>query len=75
MQGREALYTIRSQHKLTQPGGELLLGLLTLLTMRCVNAVRNSHCHVFLGGLDPGQAPPKALLLILRLTESSLSLF
>ena len=30
--------------------------------------VRKSHCHVFLGGLDPGQAPPKNLLLMLRLT-------
>ena len=31
-------------------------------------AVRKSHCHVFLGGLDPGQAPLKTLLLMLRLT-------
>ena len=30
--------------------------------------VRKSHCHVFLGGLDPGQAPPKSLVLMLRLT-------
>ena len=30
--------------------------------------VRKSHCHVFLGGLDPGQAPLKTLLLMLRLT-------
>ena len=30
--------------------------------------VRKSHCHVFLGGLDPGQAPFKTLLLMLRLT-------
>ena len=30
--------------------------------------VRKSHCHVFLGGLDPGQAPPKTLLLMLRKT-------
>ena len=30
--------------------------------------VRKSHCHVFLEGLDPGQAPPKTLLLMLRLT-------
>ena len=34
------------------------------LTLR----VRKSHCHVFLGGLDPGQAPLKTLLLMLRLT-------
>ena len=31
--------------------------------------VRKSHCHVFLGGLDPGQAPDKTLLLMLRLTS------
>ena len=31
-------------------------------------AVRKSHCHVFLGGLDPGQAPLKTLLLMLRQT-------
>ena len=30
--------------------------------------VRKSHCDVFLGGLDPGQAPLKTLLLTLRLT-------
>ena len=30
--------------------------------------VRKSHCHVFLGGLDPGQAPLKTFLLMLRLT-------
>ena len=30
--------------------------------------VRKSHCHVFLGGLDPGQAPLKTLLLMLRQT-------
>ena len=30
--------------------------------------VGKSHCHVFLGGLDPGQAPLKTLLLMLRLT-------
>ena len=30
--------------------------------------VKKSHCHVFLGGLDPGQAPLKTLLLMLRLT-------
>ena len=30
--------------------------------------VGESHCHVFLGGLDPGQAPLKAFLLMLRLT-------
>ena len=30
--------------------------------------VRKSHCHVFLGGLDPGQTPLKTLLLMLRLT-------
>ena len=29
---------------------------------------RKSHCHVFLGGLDPGQAPLKTLLLMLRRT-------
>ena len=29
---------------------------------------RKSHCHVFLGGLDPGQAPLKTLLLMLRFT-------
>ena len=29
--------------------------------------VRKSHCHVFLGGLDPGQAPLNTLLLMLRL--------
>ena len=28
--------------------------------------VRRSHCHVFLGGLTPGQAPLKTLLLMLR---------
>ena len=32
--------------------------------------VRKSHCHVFLGGLDPGQAPPpQSLLLMLRLSS------
>ena len=31
-------------------------------------SVRKPHCHVFLGGLDPGQAPLKTLLLMLRLT-------
>ena len=30
--------------------------------------VRKSHCHVFLGGLDPGQAPLKTFLLMLRQT-------
>ena len=30
--------------------------------------VRKSHCHVFLGGRDPGQAPLKTLLLMLRQT-------
>ena len=30
--------------------------------------VRKGLCHVFLGGLDPGQAPLKTLLLMLRLT-------
>ena len=30
--------------------------------------VRISHCHVFPRGLDPGQAPLKTLLLMLRLT-------
>ena len=30
--------------------------------------VRKSHCHVFLGGLDPGKAPLKTLLLMLRQT-------
>ena len=30
--------------------------------------VRKSHCLVFLGGLDPGQAPLKTLLLMLGLT-------
>ena len=30
--------------------------------------VRKSHCYVFLGGLDPGQAPLKTLLLMPRLT-------
>ena len=30
--------------------------------------VRKSHYHVFLGGLDPGQAPLKTLLLMLRQT-------
>ena len=38
-------------------------------------AVRKSHCHVFLGGLDPGQAPLQILLLMLRLTLVFLSLF
>ena len=30
--------------------------------------VRKSHCHVFLGGLDPGGGPLRALLLMIRLT-------
>ena len=30
--------------------------------------VRKSHYHVFLGGLDPDQAPLKTFLLMLRLT-------
>ena len=30
--------------------------------------VRKSHCHVFLERLDPGQAPLKTLLLMLRQT-------
>ena len=33
-----------------------------------LHGVRKSHCHVFLGGLDPGQAPLKTLLLMLRQT-------
>ena len=33
-----------------------------------LSLVRKSHCHVFLGGLDPGQAPLKTLLLMLRQT-------
>ena len=33
-----------------------------------VTEVRKRHCHVFLGGPDPGQAPLKTLLLMLRLT-------
>ena len=33
-----------------------------------VTKVRKGHCHVFLGGLDPGQAPLKTLLLMLRVT-------
>ena len=33
-----------------------------------IEEVRKSHCHVFLGGLDPGQAPLKTLLLMLRQT-------
>ena len=40
----------------------------TCLLHRCILRVGESHCHVFLGGLDPGQAPLKTLLLILRLT-------
>ena len=35
---------------------------------KVVGRVRRDHCHVFLGGLDPGQAPLKTLLLLLRLT-------
>ena len=31
-------------------------------------SVRKSHCLVFLGDLDPGQAPFKTLLLMLKLT-------
>ena len=30
--------------------------------------VEKSHCQVFLGGLDPGQAPFETLLLMLRLS-------
>ena len=30
--------------------------------------VRKSHCHVFVGGLDPRQAPLKTVLLMLRQT-------
>ena len=39
-------------------------------THHCAGRARvsKSHCHVFLGGLDPGQAPLKTLLLMLRLT-------
>ena len=37
--------------------------------------VRKSHCLVLLGGLDPGQAPFKTLLLMLGLTQVFLSLF
>ena len=33
-----------------------------------IGLVRKSHCHVFLGGLDPGQAALKTLLLMLRQT-------
>ena len=49
-----------------------------ILEMDCSNSprawrtgwepVRKSHCHVFLGGLDPRQAPLKTLLLMPRLT-------
>ena len=37
--------------------------------------VRKSYYHVFLGELDPGQAPLNTLLLMPRLTEVFLSLF
>ena len=33
-----------------------------------LRGVRKSHCRVFLGGLDPGQAPLETLLLMLRQT-------
>ena len=39
------------------------------LSKGCMQLVRKGHCHVFLGGLDPGQAPLKTLLLMLRLTK------
>ena len=38
----------------------------TLRYWRVRRRVRRSHCHVFLGGLDPGQAPLKTLLMMLR---------
>ena len=37
-------------------------------TIHSLGGVRKSHCHVFLGGLNPGQAPLKTLLLLPRLT-------
>ena len=38
------------------------------LMNKILSILRKSHSHVFLGGLDPGQAPLKTLLLMLRLT-------
>ena len=38
------------------------------VTAGTVVKVGKSHYHVFLGGLDPGQAPLKTLLLMLRQT-------
>ena len=43
-------------------------GELNKKTLTQSGSVRKSHCHVLLGGLDPGQAPLKTLLLMLRLT-------
>ena len=39
-----------------------------LRSIECQLCERKSHCHVFLGGLDPGQAPLKTLVLMLRQT-------
>ena len=47
----------------------------TLCYWRVRRRVRRSHCHVFLGGLDPGQAPLKTLSLMPRLAQVFLSLF
>ena len=47
-------------------GGQTLSPLESSKT-RGLRPVRKSHCHVFLGGLDPGQAPLKTLLLMPRL--------
>ena len=44
-----------------------VLGVLRVVVLRG-RRVRKSHCLVFLGGLDPGQAPLKTLLLMLRQT-------
>ena len=48
---------------------------LAILVVRTLGGVRKSHCHVFLGGLDPGKAPLKLLMLMLRQTQVFLSLF
>ena len=52
--GENVLFVKYNQYRITQARDE--------------QVVRKSNCHVFLGGLDPGQAPLKTLLLMLRLT-------
>ena len=62
--------TIRVSNLISEDNGEAVKFVLpTRAQWVCsTEKVRKGHCHAFLGGLDPGQAPLKTLLLMLRLT-------